>query len=279
MLGDIGTGLGLSHEAWSPSRQRRRSAGMGKKRRRSTGDEERPQKAEETAAVKQRRPLSKLQAAMQKKLEGGQFRQLNEQMYGTTGSEAFEMMKRNPSLFDVYHRGYNEQVKKWPRNPLDDIIAFLRKQSHQAVVADFGCGEARLSLEAPQQVVHSFDLVAANDRVTACNMKQTKLPKKSVDFAVFCLSLMGTDYPLFLTEAKRVLKPSGRLIIAEVSSRITARDQFVGGIERMGFALQKERTLSDFFVIWFFRRTPSSSEVVATDAKLPPLKASVYKKR
>lgn len=38
----------------------------------------------------------------------------------------------------------------------------------------------------------------------------------SVDVAVFCLALMGTDYPAFLAEAHRVLKPSGRLWIAEV---------------------------------------------------------------
>jgi ubiquinone/menaquinone biosynthesis C-methylase UbiE len=37
-----------------------------------------------------------------------------------------------------------------------------------------------------------------------------------VDIAVFCLALMGTDYPSFLEEAHRVLKPQGLLWIAEV---------------------------------------------------------------
>ncbi len=37
----------------------------------------------------------------------------------------------------------------------------------------------------------------------------------SVDAAVFCLALMGTDYPAFLREARRVLRPGGRLWIAE----------------------------------------------------------------
>ena len=35
---------------------------------------------------------------------------------------------------------------------------------------------------------------------------------------MFCLSLMGTDYTDFLREAHRVLTPSGRLWIAEVST-------------------------------------------------------------
>lgn len=36
---------------------------------------------------------------------------------------------------------------------------------------------------------------------------QTPLESTSVDVAVFCLSLMGTNYPNYLLEAKRVLKP------------------------------------------------------------------------
>ena len=43
-----------------------------------------------------------------------------------------------------------------------------------------------------------------------------------MDVAVFCLALMGTDYPAFLEEARRVLKPSGTLWIAEVRSRFSA---------------------------------------------------------
>lgn len=38
----------------------------------------------------------------------------------------------------------------------------------------------------------------------------------SVDIAIFCLALLGTDYPTFLEEAHRVLKPHGLLWIAEV---------------------------------------------------------------
>ena len=37
-----------------------------------------------------------------------------------------------------------------------------------------------------------------------------------MDIAVFCLALMGTDYPSFLQEAARVLKPHGTTWIAEV---------------------------------------------------------------
>jgi len=37
------------------------------------------------------------------------------------------------------------------------------------VVADFGCGDAKIARSVPN-IVHSFDLVALNKHVTACDM-------------------------------------------------------------------------------------------------------------
>ena len=43
-------------------------------------------------------------------------------------------------------------------------------------IADFGCGDARLSRSVKKtQRVHSFDLVAHNDSVTACDMARVPL--------------------------------------------------------------------------------------------------------
>ena len=37
------------------------------------------------------------------------------------------------------------------------------------MVADFGCGEAKIA-QSVENVVHSFDLVALNKHVTSCDM-------------------------------------------------------------------------------------------------------------
>lgn len=42
-------------------------------------------------------------------------------------------------------------------------------RSSALIVADFGCGEARIANEVPN-TVHSFDLVAVNDMVTVCDI-------------------------------------------------------------------------------------------------------------
>ena len=49
-------------------------------------------------------------------------------------------------------------------------------------------------------------MVAVNDLVTKCDMKNVPLNNESVDIAVFSLSLMGTNVIEFLLEAHRVLK-------------------------------------------------------------------------
>lgn len=52
---------------------------------------------------------------------------------------------------EKYHRGFREQVEKWPVHPLDIIIDWLGKYP-KTTVADFGCGEARLSASVRNKV-------------------------------------------------------------------------------------------------------------------------------
>ena len=50
------------------------------------------------------------------------------------------------------------------------------------VVADFGCGDAKLAQAVPQKV-HSFDLVALNPRVKACDMSNVSCGVGQVSLA------------------------------------------------------------------------------------------------
>jgi ribosomal RNA-processing protein 8 len=161
--------------------------------------------------------LTSLQERMRAKLEGAKFRMINEELYTTTGSDALKRYQADPTLFEIYHRGYREQVAKWPENPLTAILAWLATRPCAPggiVVADFGCGDAVLARDAPPTVAtcHSFDLVAVNPRVVACNMAHVPLADACVDVCVFCLSLMGTNLADYLREAKRVLKQPGGLL-------------------------------------------------------------------
>merc|ERR1712079_790991 len=83
--------------------------------------------------------------------------------------------------------------KQWPLDPLNVVITDILRLDSAAVVADLGCGEARLARSVPN-TVHSFDLVAANERVTVADIAHTPLEVASVDVVVFCLSLMGNQH-------------------------------------------------------------------------------------
>jgi ribosomal RNA-processing protein 8 len=157
-------------------------------------------------------------------------------------------------------------VEQWPENPVNVIAKWLAKNFQKqspCVVADFGCGDAALAQKlvgykhkgtCPFRV-HSFDLVASSDLVTACDMAHVPLPPKTVDVAVFCLSLMGTNLADFLREAHRVLKETGVLKIAEIRSRFESTDKkdelkdFVQVLDKLGFKCLKTDLSNKMFVM------------------------------
>ncbi|GLV37967.1 kugelei [Carabus blaptoides fortunei] len=86
---------------------------------------------------------------------------------------------------------------KTPKNYLNPICCIqglprAKKLSKEYVVADFGCGDARLSKSVPQKV-HSFELVANDPSVTACDMAHVPLKNNSVDVAVFFIIASATS--------------------------------------------------------------------------------------
>ncbi|KAJ1814705.1 25S rRNA (adenine645-N1)-methyltransferase, partial [Coemansia sp. RSA 2598] len=221
--------------------------------------------------------LSKLQQKMQQKLKGARFRWINEALYTTTGDKAFEMVQSDPGIFEEYHQGFSSQVEKWPVNPVDMFIKQLQA-CKPLVVADMGCGEAKLAATIGTiHTVHSFDLVAHNSLITPCNIANVPLADSSVDVAIFCLALMGTDFIKFIREANRILRTGGQLKIAEVVSRVSDVDAFVGELERQGFALKRKDSSNKMFIMLEFTKSKSSpAKLVETPGLLKPC---IYKRR
>jgi SAM-dependent methyltransferase len=123
------------------------------------------------------------------------------------------------------------------------------------VVGDFGCGEALLAGLVPNRVL-SFDHVAINERVTACDMAHTPLEDGSLDVVVFSLSLMGSNWREYLAEAHRVLKPRGQLYIAETRSRWEddKRQELMEAIRGAGFRAFAPEERDRFLYIEAVRR-------------------------
>ncbi|XP_073145860.1 ribosomal RNA-processing protein 8 [Henckelia pumila] len=220
---------------------------------------------------------------MKAKLSGGYFRMINEKLYTCSGDEALNYFKEDPALFNVYHSGYQEQMSHWPVQPNDIIIKWINDRSPSLVVADFGCGDARLSRSVKNKVF-SFDLVSNDPAVIACDMSNTPLDTSSVDVAVFCLSLMGTNFPNYLQEANRVLKHRGWLLIGEVKSRFDPNtggadpNEFVKSTCELGFTSVTQDFSNKMFLLFYFQKKekqgPKEQRI-----KWPELKPCLYKRR
>jgi len=211
------------------------------------------------------------------RLSTARFRYLNELMYTQTSAQTVKMFKQDNTLFDAYLEGYKKAAGCWKKDPLDTIIAYVNKTPRTTIVADMGCGDARLA-RSVRRTVHSFDIASTAPGVVQCDMSNVPLPNESVDLVVFCLALMGTNIKDFLLEASRILKEDGIIKIAELESRIPKNDMdFIRNMGKFGFKLKWKNTKERFFVFYDFikEREPNSRN------NLPQieLKPCLYKKR
>lgn len=266
------------------------------------------------ASVASSTKLTPMQLKMQQKLSGARFRWINEQLYTTSSSEALDLFNKQPHVFGEYHEGFKHQVESWPENPVDTMVKNfkLRLQkplnapgglpadySGEVVVADMGCGEAKLALQVSKLrggpksrrahfKVHSFDLHKANDRITVADMANVPLPDSSVHVVVFCLALMGTNLKDFITEALRILKPQGEIWVAEIKSRfdITERgtdvSRFVETLKGFGLHHKATDETNKMFVRFefvFFPRDERKKFIEPKEDERPLLKPCIYKRR
>ncbi|KAM7342834.1 ribosomal RNA-processing protein 8 [Cochliomyia hominivorax] len=231
---------------------------------------------EDDTALQQTSSSSSFEAKLKEQLMGGRFRFINEQLYTMNSKKAENLFKQDPDAFKAYHEGYRHQVEKWPLNPLDRIIKMIKKLPKSLEIGDFGCGEGKLAKSVPHKVI-SMDLVSCRDDIIACDMAETPLANQSLDVAVYCLSLMGTNLKDYLLEANRVLKLDGLVYIAEIQSRFDNVKDFVKKLDTFGFQLLRQDVGQKVFYFFQFKKVRNVGKV----AKVPQLalKPCLYRKR
>ena len=169
----------------------------------------------------------------------GDFSEMNRRINVAYSQTTHERLKRDPSEWYLYHTLYSESRKGWQEIPYERIAKSLEHKPNW-VIADFGCGEAKLA-DLLQNKIFCFDHIAINNKVTAVDIAHTPLQDNELDGVVFSLSLMGLNYKDYLKEAHRVTKFSGFLKIAEPISRWAGkRKQLLNEIEEIGFHLVKD---------------------------------------
>uniref|UniRef100_A0AC34RIB9 Ribosomal RNA-processing protein 8 n=1 Tax=Panagrolaimus sp. JU765 TaxID=591449 RepID=A0AC34RIB9_9BILA len=209
-----------------------------------------------TGKIKKEKDPDDKRKDLEEKLASSKFRYLNEQLYTMSSKDASNIFAEDRDAYTIYHKGYRQQAMKWPVNPVDKIIEKLKKFPEGTVVADLGCGDAKIANVLGEHLeVNSFDFVANNANVIACDMAHLPLEAESVDVVVFCLSLMGTNLSDFLREANRILKEGGRVFIAEVWSRFSNLKKFLEALQKLGFSVIEEKLINDYFEMITLEKT------------------------
>lgn len=143
----------------------------------------------------------------------------------------------NKESFFRYHALRNQRMEQWDEIPYEYIATKIKNRNH--IIADFGCGENKFKNCLPNKV-YSFDHVAFDDSVIACDMKNIPLDDESIDIAMFSLSLWGSNYEDYIKESYRVLNYGGMIYIAEPSKSYDSdelKEELKSLLRRNGFEI------------------------------------------
>jgi superfamily II DNA or RNA helicase len=137
----------------------------------------------------------------------------------------------NRQDWDNYHKIAEENEKTFPDGeiPYQRIIQELEKiqTKRTKVVADMGCGTARVYQALKKDKRFQFinmDHVAIDKHVKSVDIKNTDLEEGSVDVAILCLAMWGSNCEDYIKEAHRILDCHGVLFVIEPFKRWNQED-------------------------------------------------------
>lgn len=182
----------------------------------------------------------------------GDFARMNNRWYASSSELTNLRLKQNPEEWAHYHTMYQQLRKTWTVVPMDEEIRWLSEPERQdLVVGDFGCGEALIAKAvSDRHQVYSFDHVAIDERVIACDITKVPLENGTLDVAIFCLSLMGSNFTEYLREAHRCLHLDGLLHIWEATKYFEDVGQFCSKLAKLGFDVMAPESEGNFTRIY-----------------------------
>jgi hypothetical protein len=178
----------------------------------------------------------------------GDFATLNNRWSTSNSETVHTRLRKDPAEWFLYHTLYREARESWPEVPALRIAKDLKARTDLRV-GDFGCGECLLRDALPDHDVVSFDHVAVDDTVIACDMAHIPIEDGSLGAAVFSLSLMGRNFREYLAEAHRVLQPFGLLFVAEPARKWEDPVRLEKAIHDAGFELLPTTRRGDFLYL------------------------------
>jgi ribosomal RNA-processing protein 8 len=188
-----------------------------------------------------------------------EFSRLNNVWNRSYSNTIHDRITQDPQYLVEYHAKLQDIRSRWLIDPVNVIAEKINSLKIPAnvimklVIGDFGCGRCELSELLKENKVYCFDHhKILNEKIIACNMKDTGLKADKLDVAVFCLSLMGYDWPEYIKEARRCLAKNGYLVIGQTSRELNEGERLHSLrdiIGKEGFEIYSEEQRGDFTFI------------------------------
>lgn len=192
----------------------------------------------------------------------GDFSKLNSAWYASSSETTHARLTGNPEEWAHYHTMYQKLRESWPVVPYQEEVRWLTERSG-LVVGDFGCGEALLGKAVAEiHKVHSFDHIAIDDTVVACDIAKVPLPDGALDVAIFSLSLMGANFTDYIREAHRCLRLDGWLHIWEPTAYFEDVLAFAAKLGKLGFDVMTPEVEGAFTRIYAVRNAKKPDPTV-----------------
>ena len=199
-----------------------------------------------------------LEQKLNKRLEGGQFRLLNEKMYDNKDLTVEQVKK--------YHELYKNQIKKWPVDPFEMAVKEIEElvdKENKIKVADVGCGD--ISKYTDRDLLKKCDFIfydkyPLSEKVIEANLNDLPAEDASFDVVVSCLAFMMSDITAEIKQVNRILKTGGIFIFTEVTSRLKSIHSFVSKLEKFGFKTENVNSSNKYFVVIRMKKIENITE-------------------
>lgn len=161
----------------------------------------------------------------------------------------------NPKDWVEYHKQREISKLKWEEDPVDVIGNDINKRHDTNVIADLGCGLAKLStiISHPNKVI-SVDHYSEDPNVIKADIADLHehINDNEVDIAVFCLSLWGTNYLDYIKEAYRITSKRGFMYIVEPNDKFDF-NKLKDDVAAIGFNKIQETVRGKFTYLKFIK--------------------------
>lgn len=173
----------------------------------------------------------------------------------STSKHMHDWFINNPNDWKEYHKQREISKSKWLEDPVDVIAKEINERNDMNIIADLGCGLAKLSkiVKLPNKVI-SVDHYSEDPNVIKADIANLSehINDNEVDITVFCLSLWGTNYLDYIKEAYRIMAKRGFMYIVEPNGEFDF-DKLKEDIKQIGFNKINEVIRDKFTYLTFIK--------------------------